>query len=151
MSKAKANLIVAVKNHCRNLYEKPLPERYTIQSPDDAAQLMMERMRFLKQEHFVCLYLNTKNQIIGEETIFIGTLNSSLVHPREVFMYAVKYSAAGIICLHNHPSGDCIPSQEDISVTKRLIDNGELMGINVLDHLIIGDKKYTSLKEKGYI
>jgi DNA repair protein RadC len=126
-------------------------ERYVIRSPKDAAFYLMEEMRNLKKEHFVCLFLNMKNQVLGKETVFIGSLNASIVHPREIFRSAVKRSAASIICLHNHPSGDPTPSPEDIQVTKRLSEAGELMGIEVLDHVIIGDQVYISLKEKGLL
>jgi DNA repair protein RadC len=111
----------------------------------------MEEMRFLTQEHFVCLYLNTKNQVLHKRTIFIGSLNASIVHPREIFKEAFRRSAASIICLHNHPSGDPAPSKEDIEVTKRLVECGKIIGIDLLDHLIIGEHKYVSLKEKGYL
>jgi DNA repair protein RadC len=126
-------------------------DRYSVKSPDDCAKYMMDEMRFLQQEHFVCLYLNTKNQIIARETIFIGSLNASIVHPREVFKEAFRRSAASIICLHNHPSGDPAPSREDIDVTKRLVECGKIIGIELLDHIIIGEHKYVSLKEKGYV
>jgi DNA repair protein RadC len=126
-------------------------ERYVIRSPKDAAFYLMEEMRNLKKEHFVCLFLNMKNQVMGKETIFVGSLNASIVHPREIFRSAIKRSSASIICLHNHPSGDPTPSPEDIQVTKRLCEAGELMGIDVLDHIIIGDQTYISLKEKGLL
>lgn len=124
---------------------------YTINQPEDAANYLMEELRFLNQEHFVALYLNTKNQVIRKKTVFIGSLNAALVHPREIFCEAVKVSAAGIIVAHNHPSGQCQASREDIEVTKRLVDCGTLMGIELLDHIIIGDRKYSSLKQKGYL
>lgn len=101
--------------------------------------------------NYICLYLNTKNQVIHRQTIFIGSLNSSIVHPREVFKEAFRRAAASIICLHNHPSGDPAPSREDIEVTKRLVECGRIIGIEVLDHIIIGDHKFVSLKEKGHI
>ncbi|MFD2046221.1 DNA repair protein RadC [Ornithinibacillus salinisoli] len=126
-------------------------ERYVIRSPEDGADYIMEEMRSLKQEHFVVLFLNTKNQIIHRQTIFIGSLNASIVHPREVYREAVKRSAASIIVAHNHPSGDPTPSQEDILVTRRLVDSGKMIGIELLDHLVIGDRKFVSLKEKGYL
>nr|WP_269746080.1 DNA repair protein RadC [Jeotgalibacillus campisalis] len=97
------------------------------------------------------MYLNTKNQVMHQQTIFIGSLNASIVHPREVFKEAFRRSAASIVCAHNHPSGDPAPSKEDIDVTRRLVECGKMIGIEVLDHLIIGDKKYVSLKEKGYM
>jgi DNA repair protein RadC len=126
-------------------------ERYIIRSPEDGADYVMEEMRSLNQEHFVVLFLNTKNQVIHRQTIFIGSLNASIVHPREIYREAVKRSAASIICAHNHPSGDPTPSQEDIHVTRRLVDSGKMIGIEVLDHLVIGDRKFVSLKEKGYL
>jgi DNA repair protein RadC len=110
---------------------------------------MSTEMRFLQKEHFVCLFLNTKNVVIGKETLSIGTLDSTLVHPREVFKAAVQRSASSIICVHNHPSGDPTPSSEDVSMTSRLLEAGRMMGIHVLDHVIIGDNRYASLKELG--
>lgn len=92
-----------------------------------------------------------KNQVLHKQTIFIGSLNASIVHPREVFKEAFRRSAASIICIHNHPSGDPTPSREDIEVTKRLAESGKIIGIDVLDHLIIGENKFVSLKEKGYL
>jgi DNA repair protein RadC len=108
-------------------------------------------MRYLKKEYFKVLLLNTKNEIIMIENISVGSLNSSVVHPREVFCTAVKKSACSMIAVHNHPSGNPAPSQTDIDVTKRLVEAGELLGIKVLDHLIIGDGTYVSLKEKMLI
>lgn len=108
-------------------------------------------MKHLTQEHFIVLFLDTKNYIIGQKTIFIGSLNKAIVHPREVFKEAIKRSSASVICAHNHPSGDATPSQQDIQLTHRLYEAGELIGIRLLDHLIIGDNQFTSLKEKGYL
>jgi len=125
--------------------------RYTIRSPEDAASYMMAEMTSLTQEHFVVLYLNVKNEVLHKKTIFIGSLNSSIVHPREVYKEAVKHSAASIICLHNHPSGTVTPSPEDIDVTKRLAEAGSVTGVELLDHVIIGDHNFLSLKEKGYM
>ncbi|MCZ2258072.1 RadC family protein [Sporosarcina sp. G11-34] len=125
--------------------------RYTIRSPEDAASYMMAEMTSLTQEHFVVLYLNVKNEVLHKKTIFIGSLNSSIVHPREVYKEAVKHSAASIICVHNHPSGQPNPSTEDIEVTKRLAEAGSMMGVELLDHVIIGNHQFISLKEKGYM
>ena len=97
------------------------------------------------------LYLNTKNQVLHKKTVFIGSLNASIVHPREVYKEALRRSAASIICIHNHPRGDPSPSREDIEVTKRLNECGKIIGIDLLDHLIIGENKFVSLKEKGYL
>ncbi|WP_184403499.1 RadC family protein [Geomicrobium halophilum] len=126
-------------------------ERYVIRTPEDVSDYVMEEMRFLSQEHFVAIYLNTKNQVLHKKTIFIGSLNASIVHPREVFKEALRRSAASIVCLHNHPSGDPAPSKEDSEVTKRLVECGKILGIDVLDHIIIGDLQYASLRELGII
>lgn len=105
----------------------------------------------MQQEVFMVITLNGKNNILSKKEIFKGSLNSSLVHPREVFKEALKNSAASIIVCHNHPSGDPTPSKEDINVTKRIKECGNIMGIELLDHIIIGDNKYISLKERGYL
>ncbi|WP_309137658.1 DNA repair protein RadC [Rossellomorea sp. SC111] len=148
---AKAVQIMAAVEFGRRISNLAFDDRYSIRSPEDGANYVMNDMRFLAQEHFVCLYLNTKNQVLHKQTIFIGSLNASIVHPREVFKEAFRRSAASIICIHNHPSGDPTPSREDIEVTKRLVECGRIIGIDVLDHLIIGEKKFISLKEKGYL
>lgn len=101
------------------------------------------------QEHFVVLSLNTKNVVIGVHTLHIGTVNASIVHPRDVFQRAILNNATSIIICHNHPSGDLTPSQEDIAVTKRIQASGDLLGIEMLDHIIIGDG-FLSLKEGGH-
>ncbi|MEK5103697.1 DNA repair protein RadC [Cytobacillus sp. FSL M8-0252] len=151
IGQAKAIQIKAAVEIGRRMANLTFDERYSIRSPEDAANYVMNEMRFLSQEHFVCLYLNTKNQVLSKQTIFIGSLNASIVHPREVYKEAFRQSAASIICLHNHPSGDPTPSREDIDVTKRLTECGKIIGIDILDHIIIGEKKFVSLKEKGYI
>lgn len=129
----------------------PAEERYTIKSPKDAADLMMDELSGINQEHFVVAYLNIKNQVIHKETVFIGSLNASIVHPREIFRVGVKHAAASIVAYHTHPSGNPLPSPEDIAVTKRLAEAGSIVGIELLDHIIIGDHNYCSLNEKGYI
>ncbi|MFG6148372.1 RadC family protein [Halobacillus sp. B23F22_1] len=148
---AKAVLLLSAIEFGKRLQQMKPVEKYVIRSPEDGADFVMEEMRDLKQEHFVCLFLNTKNQVLHRQTVFIGSLNASIVHPREVFKEAVKRSAASIICAHNHPSGDPSPSQEDIQVTQRLSECGKMIGIELLDHLVIGDRKFISLKEKGYL
>ncbi|GGE42661.1 UPF0758 protein YsxA [Pullulanibacillus camelliae] len=151
IGKTKAVEILAAIEVGKRLIKEADEERYVIRSPQDGANYVMDDMRFLSQEHFVALFLNTKNQVIHRQTIFIGSLNASIVHPREVFKEAIKRSAASIICFHNHPSGDPTPSREDIDVTKRLVECGLLLGIDVLDHIVIGDRKFISLKEKGVV
>lgn len=148
---AKGVLLLSAMELGRRMNQYKPNDRYVIRSPEDGADYVMEEMRNLKQEHFVVLFLNTKNQIIHRQTIFIGSLNASIVHPREVYREAVKRSAASIVCAHNHPSGDPSPSQEDIHVTRRLVESGKMIGIELLDHLVIGDRKFISLKEKGYL
>jgi DNA repair protein RadC len=105
----------------------------------------------LKKERFLCALLDSKNRVFKEAIISDGTLTSSLVHPREVFRYAIKEAAASVLFVHNHPSGDPSPSKDDISITKRLVETGKIVGIHVLDHVVISDGKYLSLMEKGYI
>jgi DNA repair protein RadC len=149
IGEAKAAQLIASFELGKRINRLQYDGRFNIKGPEDCAKFMMDEMRFLEQEHFICLYLNTKNQIIARETIFKGSLNASIVHPREVFKEALRRSACSIICLHNHPSGDPTPSREDIEVTKRLVECGKIIGIEILDHIIIGEHKYVSLKEKG--
>ncbi|MFS8578936.1 MAG: DNA repair protein RadC [Novibacillus thermophilus] len=146
---AKAIQILAGVELGRRISRSLPEERFTVRSPQDAADLMMDELQHLAQEHFVCLFLNTKNQVIGKDTIFIGSLNASIVHPREVFRRAIQRASAAVICLHNHPSGDPSPSAEDRNVTKRLQEAGKLLGIDVLDHIIIGEQSFYSMKENG--
>lgn len=148
---AKGVTILAALELGRRIRQYVPAEEFVIRSPKDGANYVMESMRHLNQEHLLVLFLDTKNRIIHKQTIFIGSLNASIVHPREIFREAVKRTSASIICVHNHPSGDPTPSQEDIQVTKRLVEAGKIMGIELLDHIIIGNRKYTSLKEKGYL
>ncbi|GKV68782.1 UPF0758 protein YsxA [Sporosarcina sp. NCCP-2716] len=148
---AKAVQIMAAAELGKRIYSVAQDGRYVIKSPEDAAAYLMTDLSKLNQEHFVVLFLNVKNEVLHKQTIFIGSLNSSIVHPREIFREAVKRSAASLVVAHNHPSGNATPSPEDIEVTKRLTEAGELMGIDLLDHIIIGDQRYISLKEKGYM
>lgn len=108
-------------------------------------------LKGMKKEHLVALYLNARNQLLNKETVSVGTLSSSLVHPREVFSWAVSHGAAGVIVVHNHPSQDCSPSNEDKEVTRRLQKAGELLGMELLDHVIVTDENYFSFKEHRLI
>lgn len=148
---AKALQIQAGIELGRRLSKSSYEERVTIRSPKDIANLMSEELRYLQKEHFVVLFLNTKNHVLAQETLSMGSLNASIVHPREVFRAAIKRSSASIICVHNHPSGDPTPSPEDISLTGRLVEAGAIIGIEVLDHVIIGDQRFISLKEQGFM
>lgn len=114
-------------------------------------RLLMNEMRYLDREHFRVLLLNAKNRVLSIETVSVGTLNSSAVHPRELFKPAIRNSAAAVILVHNHPSGDPTPSRQDITVTERLKEVGEILGIEVLDHVIVGDGVFISFKEKGLL
>lgn len=134
----------------KQLHASRSEQRDVIRSPEDGAKVL-NYLKYETQEHFVCLYLNTKNEVISKRTVFMGSLNASIVHPREVFKEAIRISAASIVCGHNHPSGDPKPSREDIEVTKRLCNSGRTLGIEILDHIIIGDGRFVSLKEKGYV
>lgn len=122
-----------------------------IGSPEDGAMLLMPRLRYENNEHFLAVLLNSKNKVINIEQISEGSLTASVVHPREVFAAAVVNHAAALLVAHNHPSGDPTPSREDRNLTDVLSKAGEIMGIPLLDHLIIGDATYFSFKEHGYI
>ncbi|TVP84506.1 MAG: JAB domain-containing protein [Alkalicoccus sp.] len=151
IGEAKAVQLCAALEIGRRIKQFPVEETHIVRSPQDVADYMMEEMRHLKQEHFIALYLNTKNAVLHKKTLFIGSLNASIVHPRELYKEALRYSAASFICLHNHPSGNPEPSQEDIDVTKRLTETGKMLGIELLDHIIIGDRRFCSMKEKGFV
>ena len=123
----------------------------TISSPKDAYEMIKDQLQDLDREQFIIACLNTKNEPTNITVVSVGTLNKAIVHPREVFKTAILSNAASIMAFHNHPSGETTPSQQDIQLTHRLYEAGELLGIKLLDHLIIGDGTFTSLKEKGYL
>lgn len=127
------------------------PKLGSIISTTMAGQWLMKEMGDLQQEHLVALYLNTKNEIIKKKTIFLGTVSSSTAHPREIFREAVKFPTARIILAHNHPSGNLEPSQADLLFTKRMIQCGDFMGIEILDHLIVGFDNFLSLREESSV
>jgi len=147
---AAARLMAAIALN-RKLCKTGPVERPQIRTPEDAYELLKDEIKLFDKEHFMVLLLNAKNQVIAKEVVSIGTLDASLVHPRELFKRAIRRSAASIILVHNHPSGDPTPSREDISLTKRVIEVGEIIGINILDHIVIGFEKFVSLKLKGLI
>jgi len=127
-----------------------VPEgRSQIRSPADAAQLMMAEMALLEQEHLRLILLDTKNYILSTPTVYVGSLNTSLIRTGELFRYGLKENCAALIVVHNHPSGDPTPSPEDVAVTHKIIQGGQLLDIEVLDHLIIGQGRFVSLKERG--
>ncbi|MEQ8153767.1 MAG: DNA repair protein RadC [Clostridiaceae bacterium] len=152
IKKAKASRLMALCELAKriNSYRGASGE-IRISEPKAAADLLMNEMSNLPQEVLMLVILNTKNVVISIKEIFRGTLNSSIVHPREVFSEALKNNAASIIICHNHPSGDPSPSKEDINITLRLKECSKIMGIDLLDHIIIGKNTYVSLKEKSII
>lgn len=143
--------VMVIRELSKRLLLEGSREYSRVRGPEDAAAYLMPILRYEVKENFVVLLLNTQNKIIGHRVVSIGSLNASIVHPREVFKEAIKVNAANIIVAHNHPSGDPTPSREDVAVTKRLVKAGNVMDINVLDHIIIGDSKYLSMKEKGHM
>ena len=154
----KAQMIKAAMELAQRLSRESVGENPLITTPEQAATVLRERARILQHEVFWALMLDTKNRLIGEpQQISEGTLNSSLVHPRELFKRALQHACAAIILAHNHPSGDPAPSAEDIKVTKQLVSAGEVMGIKVLDHIVIGHRRHTtasdfiSLREAGLV
>ena len=133
----------------QRINKQPRDNRYIISSPEDAYDILKDNLRYEMQENVVVLLLDSKNQVIGKKILTKGTMDSSLVTPREVFKAAIDAKAMSIIVAHNHPSGDPKPSNEDIAITKRLQKSGDILGVTVLDHIIIGDDRYISLKEEG--
>jgi DNA repair protein RadC len=128
---------------------KGLGTQPSISCPADALPFLAE-IKNKKKEHFLCLYLNARNQVIHHEVISIGSLSATVVHPREIFLPAIQHSSASIIIAHNHPSGQSEPSGDDLQITVRLMKSGDLLGISLLDHLIVTEHEMLSLKEEGY-
>lgn len=143
-----AQLKAALELGRRMLLATP-EERLIIRSPSDVAQLLMAEMAHLEQEHFRVLYLDTRNRLLGSETVYIGSLNASHVRVAEIFRDAIKRNCAAVIVAHNHPSGDPSPSREDVAVTRQLAAAGDLLSIELLDHLVIGQQRFVSLRERG--
>lgn len=149
VGQSKAARVVAAVELGKRISTAPRVKRMGVESSDDIARLFIEDMRYEKREIFKALLLNPRGEIISIETVSVGELTSTLVHPREVFSQAVKRSAAGIVFVHNHPSGNPEPSEEDIKTTERLVACGKLLGIVVIDHIIIGDGQYCSMQSLG--
>ncbi|MBN2070875.1 MAG: DNA repair protein RadC [Candidatus Krumholzibacteriota bacterium] len=133
----------------RSIVSSRKKELRKVRGPEDVAWLMIPEMKGLDREHFKALLLDTRNGILKIVTVAIGSLNAALVHPREIFKAAVLASAAGIIIVHNHPTGNPEPSREDKELTKRFNQCGDLMGIDLVDHIIVGDDSFVSLRERG--
>jgi DNA repair protein RadC len=143
-----AQLKAALELGRRMLLATP-EDRFVVRSPSDVAQLLMAEMAHLEQEHFRVLYLDTRNRLLGSETVYVGSLNASHIRVAEVFRDAIKRNCAAIIVAHNHPSGDPSPSPEDVEVTRQLISAGNLLSVELLDHLVIGQQRFVSLRERG--
>ncbi|MER3472582.1 MAG: hypothetical protein C4335_00815 [Armatimonadota bacterium] len=146
---AKAAQLLAAVELGRRIALEQMGEQPAISRPDDVYALLHGDLRDEKQEHVVVLLLNTKNRVMRQITITKGTLDSSLLHPREVFREAIRHSASSIILAHNHPSGDPTPSSEDVQITRVIYQAGQLLGIELLDHVILGDGRWVSLKAQG--
>ncbi|MGQ9598586.1 MAG: RadC family protein [Anaerolineae bacterium] len=143
-----AQIKAALELGRRMVLESP-EERPQVRSPADAANLVMSEMSLLEQEHLRVILLDTKNRVLATPTIYIGSLNTSLIRVGELFREAIRANCAALIVLHNHPSGDPTPSPEDIAITKQIVEAGKLVDIQVLDHVIIGRQRFVSLKERG--
>ncbi len=150
MGEAKASLLLAAFEFARRALDQGLGILPVIVRPIDTVALVVE-IKDQRKEHFLGLFLNARNQVIHKEVISIGSLTASIVHPREVFQVALNHTAASIILVHNHPSGDVSPSKEDIALTQRLVAAGEIMGVEVLDHIIIGSSEILSFREQGIL
>jgi DNA repair protein RadC len=148
---AKAAQISAVFELARRLESFSEKEKPSISSPEAAYTYIYPILREQKKESFIALYLDTKNKLIFKEIVSVGSLNANIVHPREVFRPAIVQSAAAIIVAHNHPSGDPAPSQNDIDITRKLIETGKIIGIEIHDHIIIGNSRFLSMKELNLI
>ena len=151
IGKVKAIQISCISELAKRLSKASYQEALCFSEPDTIARYYMEDMRHGKQEQMKLLMLNTKAKLIGETNISKGTVNASLITPRELFIEALQKSAVYIIIIHNHPSGDPTPSREDLLITKRIFDAGKLIGIELLDHIIIGNNRYMSFREEGML
>lgn len=151
IGKSKAVELKASFELGKRVYTENFEQKTKLHSPESIFLYLKDQLEMKTQEHLIAIYLNSKGELINKRTLFIGSLNTSLVHPREVFKYAVLNSAASIVICHNHPSGDPYPSKNDIEVTKIIHKNSLMMDIELIDHIIIGRDKYFSFKEKGLL
>ena len=147
----KAATVLAAVEIGRRLSVRAAEKREKIHGPEDAAAYAMPHFRYERKEHFAVLLMNTKNHVIGMPTVSTGSLSASIVHPREVFQAAIRQSAASMILVHNHPSGDPTPSEADISMTLQVQEAAQVLGITLHDHLIIGKSREVSFRSAGYL
>lgn len=146
---AKASQVKAALELGKRLYSLQPVERASVKSPQDVANLLLAEMGFLEQEELRVVLLNNRNQVIAIPQVYRGSVNTSQIRVGEVFRQAIRENCAALVVVHNHPSGDPTPSQEDIQVTQQIVAAGKLLDIDVLDHLVIGQQRFVSLKEKG--
>lgn len=151
IGKVKAVQIQCICELSRRIAKQTAGKKLDFSRPETIAQYYMQDMRHLEKEHLMLILLDSKCSLIKDCTLTVGTVNTSLVNTRDIFAQALKYNAVSIILLHNHPSGDATPSRNDLAVTQRIREAGVIMGIHLIDHIIIGDNSYTSLKEKEFI
>lgn len=151
IGRVKAVQLLCIAELAKRMAKVTNEEGLKFSNPETVANYYMQDMRHLSYEKVLLIMLDSKNKIIKDITISSGTVNSSLLSPREIFLLALKYESVNIIILHNHPSGDPTPSKEDINITRRMKEAGNLIGIKLMDHIIIGDNKYISLGEQGYL
>lgn len=150
MGRRRAEQLLAAAEFGRRV-RLPSGGHHDLRAPSDVYRLVRPMLEGLTHERFLVLLLNTKNRLLKVETVGVGTLNASLVHPREVFRAAIRAAAAAVIVSHNHPTGDPSPSPEDVELTRRLADAGRLVGIDLLDHVIVGEGRFLSLREEGVL
>ena len=151
IGKVKALQIQAVFELAKRMSRSSAAKTLNFSSPETVADYYMEDFRHLEQEKILLLLLDNKSNLLGEKVIFTGTVNASIVSPREIYLEALKYHAVGIILLHNHPSGDPTPSDADRRMTRKVREAGSFLDIPLLDHIVLGDKNYVSFREKGYL
>ena len=149
IGRVKAILLLCVMELCNRMAKACKSKGLILTNPNSIADVYMQEMRFLTKEQTKVLFFDTKNRLLGEKVVSVGCVNASIMSPRDIFLAALQESAVHIILLHNHPSGDPTPSKEDLMVTKRMKEAGNLIGISLLDHIIIGDNRYVSFKEEG--
>ena len=151
IGRVKALQIQCIFELSKRMSRSQAADSLNFQDAESIARYYMEDFRHQEQEQLLLLLLDNKNKLLGEKVMFTGTVNASIVSPREIYLEAMKYHAVGIILLHNHPSGDSTPSDADRRITRKIRDAGNLLDIPLLDHIVIGDKNYVSFHEKGYL
>lgn len=151
VKKAKASKIIAAIELGKRISTAKFQKKKQLRKTEDIYYMFKDELSHLEQEHFIVLYLNTKSEIIEKETIFIGTINQTVIHPREIFKQAIKVSAAAIICIHNHPTGNATPSKMDLIATESLIEASNILKIDLVDHIIIGKNEFFSIRQNKKI